>query len=463
MQFVYSRVLKWTTFLTALLVFGLPIEHKYDKLFRHSNLSLIPEGLSLPPGFDQKIYFYISDIVSIILFTCVLFAFKIPMRRIFLEKGASFLWVIFFCAAISITLSPLSHYPVVYTRLLQILTPILLFTFFTQTHLTEKNLKILFSLFVFAGLIQCSFAIMQYFSQEPLGLRILSESRDAPATFDIASGKRWLFDSPSSMITIKRAIGTLPHCNILGGFLALSIIISYSLIALAKKTWKKYAIGLTLIIQFFALSISYSRSAIYGVVLGTIVWFAWAAKRGNIRSYRFLSAMIAISITISAALLSEQYLHRGGIINYNTLVQNSDQVRIKAQTTAIKMILDHPFFGIGYQQFSGGSAAYVAEGSDTPGTHNIYLFLAAETGIFALLAFLGFIASVLFKALKAPFSPQLASLLSIFVMFLFIGGCDFYPILSQQGKLMFFLTASLLVAEAQRVTQSQEKIEICQA
>lgn len=437
-------------YFTGLLIFCIPIEHKYDKIFRRFSSKLIPEGLRLPSHFDKKIYFYFSDILPIVLVIAAIYLYRIPIRRFFLENGTAFLWVIFFSSLASICASPLYHYPLVYTRLLQLLSPILLYLFVVNLSWDKKALRFFLSCLVMAAILQSAFAIAQYFTQEPLGLRLLSESRDAPSTFPMGNGQKWIFDrffssAGVAATYIKRSAGTLPHCNILAGFLAISILASYALIATEEKNWKKYGIAGSLILQFFGLITTFSRSAIFGLVLGSFVWFGWAAIQGRLKAYRFLASFIAICAIVSSLCFYNQYLSRGGIINYNLTAQSADLIRINAQESAIALIKKHPIFGVGYQQFSLASPAHTA------GVHNIYLFLATEVGIFALIAFMGFIGFILFTILRSPFTEMLASLFAIFITLLFIGGCDFYPLLSHQGKLMLFMTAALIIAEAKRI------------
>jgi hypothetical protein len=449
-----SRLSKWTTILLALFVFAIPIEHKYDKPLRHLSLRLIPDGLIFPRSFDKKIYFYATDLAAILLVVFALFAFRVPLRRLLFEKGAPFLWIIFACALASIWASPFSHYPVIYTRLLQLLTPILLFSFLAHVFPAEQKIKIVFSAFLAAALGQSAIAITQYFFQAPLGLHLLSEPQCYTGSFRMNDGSRWIFDQlfhlKSATTLILRACGTLPHCNVLGGFMALSLLASYTLIATTSKTWVRWLLGSSVIIQFFTLSITYSRSALFGWAIGTILWFGFAIYGQGLRSVyanrslRFLSKMIVLSVFVSGALLFNQFTGRGGIVNYNTLAQESDQVRMSAQDIALQIVKEHPLLGIGYQQYNRGASALLPPGERPMGTHNIFLFLAAETGLISLAAFLCLIGALLIKAIRTPFSFQLASLLAIFTAFLFIGLCDFYPLLFQQGRLMFFAIAGLL-------------------
>lgn len=175
------------------------------------------------------------------------------------------------------------------------------------------------------------------------------------------------------------------------------------------------------------------------------------------RPYQFLAKAILISVGICAFLFCEQYAYRGGIINYNNTAKQSDKTRIDAQQTALEMIKDHPLSGVGFQQFTSVAKTY----GNPIGTHNIYLFIWSEMGLVALLSFLGFILSILLSAYRAPFTPQIASLLSIFIAFLFIGCCDFYPFLFQQGKLMLFISSALLASEVMRLKELKITGSVC--
>src|SRR3990167_1225965 len=180
--------------LVFLLVFAIPIEHKYDKFLRYFSKSLLPPHLSLPMGFDKKIYFYPSDILAPLLCLSLLFAFRTPLQRLLFTKGTPYLWLLFFLATISIVLSPLAAYPVIYTRLFQLLTPILLFACFSHAPAPEKTARYAFYALVMAATCQSLLAIAQYFTQAPLGLRLLNEPHYATGTFFMFDGSRWLLD-----------------------------------------------------------------------------------------------------------------------------------------------------------------------------------------------------------------------------------------------------------------------------
>jgi O-antigen ligase len=441
--------------LLSLVTFAIPFEHKYDKLFRFFSKTLIPPDIVLPNFFDKKIYFYPSDIIALILLFVALFAFRIPFRRFFLSRSAIFLWIVFLCTCLSIVLSPLTHYPIPYFRLLHLATPFILFCFLANASTDEDKSKLSYLLLgcvIGAALIQSGIAIAQYAIQGPLGLRILGEPNSFPM-FYVVSGSSWIFDHHTIQHQLIRPSGTFPHPNVLGGFLSFSIFAAYSLLSLPR--WRIVSI-FVIPIHFFAMCLTFSRSALFSLALGTLVWMGFHFKKNGFRSIwkeqaiRFASLTICFSLLFSWLVLHEQIRDRGGIVNYNALSSGSDTLRLSYQKIALKVIKDYPIFGAGFQQLAMRSLDYIPKDQKIPtgATHNIYLYLAGETGLISLAAFLFFIFSLLWAAIKSPFSPLLASLTAIFVAFLFIGGCDFYPLLFQQGKLPFFLAAALLAVNS---------------
>jgi hypothetical protein len=324
-----------------------------------------------------------------------LFWFRIPGKRFFGNP----LWIVFACAAASIATSPFVHYPVAYTRLLHLLTPIVLFSFLSAAFTEEekpKILRLLFTALIAAGLVQTGIAIAQYFHQAPLGLRLLGETTSMSG-FTVEQGRRWIFDRLSGYVgpsdVVIRASATFPHANILGGFLALSLLVTYWFTLQAKKG--KVLLSFTIPFQVFALMLTFSRSAFFGWGLGSAIWFVLLLyKKQRVQS---LAAVVAISVAVSTLLLYDQLGGRGGVINYNAAAQGSDQIRIEHQNTALKIIQNNPLLGLGFAQFSERAGPYFPPDMNSyarlTAPHNIFLFLACETGLISLAAFLLFASS----------------------------------------------------------------------
>ncbi len=422
--------------LLALLFFCIPIEHKYDKVFRFYSLTLIPSGLELPRHFDKKIYFYFSDLAILLLFGFGLY----QQRMRLFEKGGIWLALIFFCAVISIACSPLANYPIPYIRLLQLLTPFALYLFLSSGLIAKEKLFKIFSWSLLgSGLFQATLASIQYLSQKTLGLRMLGEQTLGP-NISVSGGRLWLFSSQigDTPMTVFRTMGTLPHPNVLGGLLVLSLLITTYFFQ-ERRSWRLW-LAPCYLLQLFALATTYSRSAIFAYLLGTLLWFAMT------RTWMKATALLIIlSGMLIGTLFSEQYLQRGGIVNYTPLARASDQERLYYQNIAFRMIKEHPLTGIGYGQFSLRSPSFGAEPTQIGAPHNIYLILAAEMGLLSLFAFLGWIGMLFVNAWRSK-QKETALLMGAFAAFLFIGLCDFYPLLFHQGALLFFGAAGVLGA-----------------
>lgn len=432
------------------LAFAIPIEHKYDKLFRFYSLTLIPEGVTVSQSYEKKIYFYISDLIAITLFCFSLFWYRTPLRKLFGNP----LWFVFLAALISIVASPFIGYPIPYIRLLQLFTPIALFSFISTSFSDEEKggiLRYTLIAIVAAGLFQTAVAIGQYFHQGPLGLRLLGETNQT-TIFNIKDGSRWIFDQllnrKSDSTVVIRAAGTFPHANVFGGFMVLSILSTYALLMQSVK--KNWILLSTLPLQFFAMCLSFSRSALFAWAIGTLIWFVLMFRQFGMKNQRLrqIGTVTLSFFLLTSALLYNQYANRGGVISYTNLAKHSDDIRKFHQVTALSILKSHPISGLGFTQYSERSGPYFPSDA-TPyvkatAPHNMFLFLASETGLLSLLALLLWLYTLFITSIRSPITIESATFLSLFIGFIFIGCCDFYPIFFQHGKLMFFLIASLL-------------------
>lgn len=431
--------------LFALIAFAIPIEHKYDKLFRFFSLTLIPQGLEISPHYDPKLYFYLSDIAALFI---LIFSMK---NKNFFKNP---LWLLFFCAIISIALSPFKAYPICYTRLLQLISPIILYSFLANGLSADdrsKLTKIIFTSIIVASFFQAAVAFLQFYYQSPLGLRIFGETTN-PNYFSITKDGKTL--------NIMRSCGTFTHPNTFGGFMALSIFASSALFFLQKNG--KWIFIATIPIQILAMCLSFSRSALFGWAIGTAIWvlFLLYSQKNNPIIRKFI-LVTSVSFGLIFLSLFNLYSQRGGVVNYTETTKMSDSVRLKHQKASFKIIKDHPLFGVGFSQFTERSQKYLVNEKDPEvfltAPHNIFLFLASETGLVSLFIFAFWILSLLYKTIKSQITIEQIASLSIFATFLFIGLCDFYLILFQEGRLMFFIVAGLLASQLSPTFKHKEE------
>lgn len=136
---------------------------------------------------------------------------------------------------------------------------------------TWNILRITLVAVIITGFLQSIVAILQFIKQKSLGLTFLKES-----IFNV-------YDPGIAKIVINgdvfiRSYGFFPHPNVLGGFLALSLLITmaYPLIFKSEMFHVEHFLNIWLyraliFTQLLALSFSFSKSAIVAFVIGLVI------------------------------------------------------------------------------------------------------------------------------------------------------------------------------------------------
>jgi len=78
--------------------------------------------------------------------------------------------------------------------------------------------------------------------------------------------------------------------------------------------------------------------------------------------------------------------------------------------------------------------------------HNIFLLIAAESGIPAAIAFCIYLAYIVYLGYRKKESPLVAALLCMVLAYIFISFFDHYPYSLAQGQMIFFLLLGFLTA-----------------
>ncbi len=218
--------------------------------------------------------------------------------------------------------------------------------------------------------------------------------------------------------------------NFAGAFFVLFLFFLAGLY-LCQKDRKKWFIGLVFVVTLIAIFLTYSRSALLMLVIGsTVLLFLIRQKKLLL----FLFGIIVIALIILAP--------RFYIENTNLFRVNSSQARIGTTVNALKIIQDHPIFGVGFNAYRYAQIRYGFRQQDLPipshadaGVDNSWLFVLATTGIVGFFAYLLFWQSVLRLAYheyvkrKNVFGAVIiASIVSLFVDALFINSLFYTPI-----------------------------------
>lgn len=161
-----------------------------------------------------------------------------------------------------------------------------------------------------------------------------------------------------------------------------------------------------------AVFYTYSRGAFFATVL-LLVFIAWE-RRIELTKALFI---LGIGLTI-LAFLPQTYLSRLGTLvdifsppsDYSVSEDESFLGRLSVMKVGFEMFSTHPFLGIGVGNYPGEYWSYAPkvgveanvittdQATISRQPHNLYIEVLAETGIFGIMSFLGFI-FILFRSL----------------------------------------------------------------
>ncbi len=151
-----------------------------------------------------------------------------------------------------------------------------------------------------------------------------------------------------------------------------------------------------------------------------------------------LFSILVCSAGVCFFLFSAQIFARGGIVNYTSHVQMADQERVTYQKAAIAMEKEHPWLGVGFNNFQFHIEKYTGPTGLIYKVHNIFLLILAETGILGAACFLLFLGDLLVKLFKAPKSLERSLFISLLLGLILIGGCDMYLLENAKLRIVFF-------------------------
>ncbi|MFA6322833.1 MAG: O-antigen ligase family protein [Candidatus Buchananbacteria bacterium] len=257
-----------------------------------------------------------------------------------------------------------------------------------------------------------------------------------------------------------RAYGSLPHPNILGGFLALAIIFLIYLILKKTDTWSRIYVFASLIIITAGLFFTFSRSAWLALLLFFLGFAFWLGRQKNQlwqKSFYSALAVILATLIILISLFSGLLLSR---INTQTeLEAQSISLRVAYSRQALSLIKNDWLLGQGLGNYT--LAIYQKYNSTWPGyyyqpVHNIYLLILAELGVFGIL-FFSLILILIFwpvwrrlKSWRDVLTLKLEKIILFFslLVILFISLFDHYFWTIYFGLMIFWLVLGLNLKNA---------------
>jgi putative inorganic carbon (HCO3(-)) transporter len=230
-------------------------------------------------------------------------------------------------------------------------------------------------------LLQGLLGSYEWFAQHPLGLSFLGEA---------------------TQLYHGRPLGTIGHPNGYALYLAATLPVAFALLFTNVRRLYKVLLCVVLLIGFTGLILSLSRGGwlAFGAAVIMVLVFGSRRKHQNLH----ISILGVASILI--LFLSLIYIQRELITDRLTSEQGQASAlsRITMAKGAIAMVQDYSLLGVGANNYSLWMPKYdpfdFAKEGRVVIVHNIYLLVAAETGLLGLMAFLWFLASLFLQAYR---------------------------------------------------------------
>ncbi|MEK7631510.1 MAG: O-antigen ligase family protein [Patescibacteria group bacterium] len=331
--------------------------------------------------------------------------------------------------------------------------------------------KFLLGCFVAGGLLQAMFGIGQFFAQTSpafswLGLASHDPGLSGTSVVE-AGGMRWL-----------RAYGSLPHPNILGGYLAAALLITFGFYLrvyngvrqgfakwtrenvrrhlegkrwYVKQAWRIAGLLVVLTILILGLLLTFSRSAWIGFAAG---WFATLALLIILRwpwGWQLWAKWTLFFVVIAGftvLVLPQPFLARteaSGRLESQSISERQQQF-----TDAYALIKLEPVRGVGYGNMPVALYDRVERARESVHSyqpvHNIYLLSVVELGVIGGLVYLAFLLTALrqniLRLLQERTWVSLVTLSALSAL-LVIGLFDHYLWTLGAGVLLLWLVVGL--------------------
>ncbi|MDX1607978.1 MAG: O-antigen ligase family protein [Candidatus Spechtbacterales bacterium] len=432
-----NKLYKAEKYLFLLLLFSIPFQ---KRVFLWS--------AGIVDGFNewQSIFLYGTDILVFILFG--LWAFG------WLDQKQSIKWNIYTApvalALLLLIVSAVSIFNAAYVgiavyRFIKIAEFIGLF-FYTIYIVKKLKFEHVALAFVAGGIFQSIIAISQFFMQRSVGLGILGESPLSAGRSDVAEfiayGSRFM-----------RAYGTFPSPNVLAAFLSISLLSLISWYIFKKNPGRREkALALAgVILIAFALLLTFSRAAIASVAL-VFAFYLVVFMQKNMGPHRkklfsILTPLFFIVLIMAVIFWPEIYSR---IFTAFASGDTALSERAFYSNIARDAIKENPAgLGIGNYTLYMRSKFWGLQETLYQPVHNLYLLVSSELGIAGGIVFISFLGyTLLASAVKLFKKPTLPALLivSIFVFVLVSGFFDHFYWTLQQGSLMLWIVAGMVIA-----------------
>lgn len=394
---------KWIAFIIGAILAGCVITliviltNKVKDIFLFAAIFSLPLAYGITPGFQEHLQLEVMangfpiDLADIALFPLVagwlyqIWSKNGPISIHFPRKWMVLMIIMLFlnlCSAWFVARDSFFSYSLIYSQ-----TKAYLIAFFIANYVRdEKTFRVVTYAFAALMITQGIIVLEQLF----VGVIFTAE----------LLGRQTELRSAAGMGTILRVSGTLGHPNTLAMYLDLLIPWMGFLMLNEKNIRTKVLYAAAIALAGFAVVSSGSRSGWMGLLVGgTISTLLWYRKQGKNPFAGILIIAVICSLTF-AALFATSQTFRARLTEED---RGAAEVRIPLMAVAKEMISTNPIQGVGLNNYTREMLAYdrtsdfIASYYNQP-VHNTFLFMAAETGLPSVTAFIIFLIIIISEA-----------------------------------------------------------------
>lgn len=228
---------------------------------------------------------------------------------------------------------------------------------------------------VLLGATQGLIALVQFLTQQSIGLHILGESPLAVSMYGVAK-------VVSRGTTYIRGYGTLPHPNILAGILSVISLLNLYLLNNTSQLKQRLILNFTYFLIIIGLATTLSRGGMVAFLISTTVWVVLNYYRK--KSILFIRKLwvVPVTIIVCGIILSPWIVSRG------TLSGESSTLRSLYNSEGLKIIENNWLIGTGPGTNLFQMADRLKNGLnywDIQPIHNFWLITWSEMGIIGLI------------------------------------------------------------------------------
>lgn len=441
------------------LIFCIPFNTRkvLEVVFNYSNGSSI---------FSEwgSIFLYGTDVLLVLLLIFWLVSLLIENKKVKLDF--SFLLpVCLFGFFIMISIISLMYADIVSLGWYRIMKLVEFFAFFVYVIYNIKGKNKTFYTYI-TYVMSCVFlsivAIFQFFFQSSVGLTVFGEGILNTKIENVA-------EIIVSGVPFLRSYGTMPHPNVLGGFLMVGLFLSIYVFAQLRSVVKRIVFCFLIIIILLGLIFTFSRSSWLGLVIGLLVFGLILPKKRlhNVLSKKsfyiplfiMVLAVIFILVTCWPFITARTTLDD----SYGDMAKS---FRLELLDRSFHLISFYPLFGQGIGNFV--TSFYLNSPTfdiwKYQPVHNVFILIFVELGFLGLLFFVVLCIYGILKMFHVKhfissqnvsretkghylnFSIKKAVLLSAFAGLITIMMFDHYLFDIQQGQLLFwFILGSMYI------------------